>query len=153
MMEMSISRPRRDLLPGTSANAVMAGTSDLRDVTYSFFRPGSTPSGLVRTEGDRMAVEVVEAGGGTAPQISGMQVLAPEVVALSFRYLDGQTWLEMWDSETNGRIPRAIEVQFAFPPPRQKPSLFNTAVSRSTDSFRAVILIPVSDPFPKEFLQ
>ena len=152
-MEMSIARPRRDLLPGTAAGAVSSRTSDLRAVTYSFLVPGSsTMSGLVRTEGDRMAIEMVEAQGSSATQISNVQMLAPEVAVFHIRYFDGRIWSESWDSEKSGRIPRAVEVSVGFPPPRRKPALFNVAVSRSMDSFRTVILIPVSDPFPKEFL-
>ena len=151
-MEMSISRPRRDLLPGTTATTTP--TSDLRAVTYSFAMPGSTSvSGLVRTEGDRMAIEAVEASGGTATQLSTAQVLAPEVTAIGFRYFDGRVWQTTWDSETNGRIPRAVEISFKLVEPRRKPPVFNVAVSRSMESFRTVILIPVSDPYPKEFVQ
>jgi hypothetical protein len=147
---MSISRPRQDLLPGTSAVAGLSGTSDLRAVTYSFVAPGSSPmSGLVRTEGDRMAVEAVEANGGVATQISNGQMLAPEVSALTFRYFDGRVWSTEWDSETNGRIPRAVEIQIVFAQPVRKKSFF----SHSMDAFRTVILIPVSDPFPAEFLE
>lgn len=100
-----------------------------------------------------MAVEVVEASGGAATQISAMQLLAPEVAAIKFRYFDGRAWFEIWDSDTAGRIPRAIEVSIAFHPPRRKPAMFNVPVSHSTDSIRTVILIPVSDPYPKEFAQ
>ena len=70
MMEMSIARPRRDLLPGTSAIAGAPGNSDLRAVTYNFVAPGGPASGLVRTEGERMAVEVLETNGTIATQIS-----------------------------------------------------------------------------------
>ena len=100
-----------------------------------------------------MAVEMVEANGGMATQMSAVQVVAPEVSALQFRYFDGRMWYNTWDSDSVGRIPRAVEVQIAFPPPRHKAPIFNIAVSRSMDTFRTVILIPVSDPFPKEFLQ
>ena len=152
-MELSIARPRRDLLPGTAAMGGSARTSDLRAVTYSFLALGSSSvSGLVRTEGDRMAVEMVEAKGSSATQISSVQMLAPEVAAFRIRYFDGRIWSTAWDSEKSGRIPRAVEVSIAFLPPRRKPALFNAGVSRSMDSFRTVILIPVSDPYPKEFL-
>lgn len=131
-----------------------SNTSDLRQVTYSFLTPGSsTMSGLVRTEGDRMAVEVIEAGGSAATQISSIQSVAPEVTALMFRYFDGRVWSETWDSDTMARIPRAVEVTFAFPPPRRKPAIFGGGSSQSSNLFRTVILIPVSDPFPKEFAE
>ena len=151
--EISIARPRRDLLP-MSAGAAAVRTSDLRQVSYSFLPPGtSSTSGLIRTEGDRMAVEAVEANGAAANQISSSQLLAPEVATFRVRYFDGTTWLETWDSDTIGRIPRAVEVTISFLPPKRKPPIFNVAVSKSMNSFRTVVLIPVSDPYPKELVE
>jgi hypothetical protein len=132
---------------GTNSAAM---TSDLRDVTYFFAPPGSSMSGLLRTEGDRMAVEVAESNGGPATQVSAVQVVAPEVAALRFRYFDGHTWHDVWDSDSITRVPRAVEVTIAFPPPKQKPSLMNVAVGHANEMFRTVILIPVSDPYPKD---
>lgn len=151
--EISISRPRRDLLPGTAAVQTSSRTSDLRQVSYSFLPTGSTPAGLIRTEGDRMAVETMEASGGVGTQISSMQMLAPEVSAFRVRYFDGRTWSEAWDTDTMGRIPRAVEISIGFAPPKKKPPIFSAPVSRSMDSFRTVILIPVSDPYPQDFVQ
>ena len=153
-LEISISRPRRDLLPGTQTSTVATQTSDLRQVSYTFLPSGSgSASGLVRTEGDRMAVEVAEADGGSAAQMSQIQVLAPEVTAFYLRYFDGRVWSESWDTDTMARIPRAIEVSFSFPPAKRPRSMFSTAVSSSMNKFRMVILIPVSDPYPKDFVQ
>ena len=100
-----------------------------------------------------MAVEVAEANGGAATQMSQSQILAPEVTAFQIRYFDGRTWAETWDTETLTRIPRAIEVSFAFPPPKRPRSIFSTGVSSSMNKFRTVLLIPVSDPYPKDFVQ
>lgn len=152
-MEMSIIRPRKDLLPGTTAPTLLR-TSDLRQVTYSFGTPGGTGAiGLVRSEGDRMAVETVEAGGGMASQIAPSQMLAPEVIAVTFRYFDGRTWQVSWDSDTNLRLPRAVEVSIRLAEPKRKAGILNVAVSRSMETFRSVIMIPISDPYPQEFVQ
>ena len=130
------------------------GSSDLRGVTYSFMANGSAiGTGLIRAEGERMAIEQVESNRGAASQISQIQVLAPEVIAVNFRYFDGHVWQTAWDSEINGRLPRAIEVSIQLRPPQQKRGIFNVAVSRSMETFRTVVLIPISDPFPPEFLQ
>lgn len=150
--EISISRPRRDLLPGTTASS--SRTSDLRQVSYSFTTTGASPSGgLVRSEGDRMAVETLEANGGMGTQVSSTQMLAPEVSAFRVRYFDGRVWSESWDTDSMGRIPRAVEISIGFAPPKRKPPIFSAPVSRSMDSFRTVILIPVSDPYPQDFVQ
>ena len=99
-----------------------------------------------------MAVETAESSGHSALQASHGQVLAPEVIAARFRFLDMGTWHETWDSETSGHLPRAVEITIAFAPPRRKPSMFNVAVSRSMDTFRTVVLIPISDPVPPDSL-
>jgi len=149
-LEISIARPRRDLLPGSAAAATSGPTSDLRQVMYSF-TPGTT--GLIRTEGDRMAVEVVEAAGSAATQVSMMQSMVPELSSLVFRYFDGRTWSETWDSDVMLRIPRAVEITFTFPPPSGKASSFMpTTSSAQNNHYRTVVVIPVSDPYPKEFL-
>ena len=107
----------------------------------------------MRAEGERMAVDMIEATGGVASQIVAGQLLAPEIMSLTFRYFDGRVWLETWDTATIGRVPRAVEVQFQLNPPRRKAPLFQDTVSASLNSFRTVILVPISDPFPKEFLE
>lgn len=100
-----------------------------------------------------MSVEALEANGGQAAQISAAQMLAPEVAAINFRYFDGMMWQQVWDSDAVGRLPRAVEVTVILAPIQRKPSFFNPAISHSDDSFRTVIMIPASDPFPKEFVQ
>lgn len=153
-MEMSIARPRRDLLPASGTMAGAIGSSDLRGVTYSFSMTGSAMgSGLIRAEGERMAIEQVEANGGLASQVSQIQVLAPEVIGVSFRYFDGSVWQVAWDSETNRRLPRAVEISIKLQPPQQKRGIFNVGTSRSMETFRTVVLIPISDPYPPEFLE
>ena len=75
------------------------------------------------------------------------------MIAFHIGYFDGRAWSETWDSDLIGRIPRAVEISIAFPPATVKPGLFSAPVSHSMDTFRTVIVIPVSDPFPKDFLQ
>ena len=42
------------------------------------------------------------------------EVIAPEVVALEFRYFDGEQWQPTWDSEEASGLPMAIEVAIAI---------------------------------------
>lgn len=161
-MDMSIARARRDLLPGmgTALNGVNSTTpaaaavsplrtSDLRFVSYSFLPSGvSASSGLVRFEGDRMAAEVQRKRVPTR-RTSLPAGSRPEVATFELRYFDGRIWYAAQDSDTMGRIPRAVEIKFSFHPPKRKPPLLNAAVSRSMDSFRSVILIPFQIHFPR----
>ncbi len=157
-IELHVSRARRDLNFSTDAdgNKNATPTSDLKAITYSLATSGSTGTtgtGLIRTEGDRLMVQTVEEKGGLAAQASNSQVLAPEVVSLAFRYFDGISWYETWDSETAGYLPRAVEVTLAFAPPKtQGGPLLNVAVSSSANQFRTVIMVPVADPLPPELV-
>ena len=38
------------------------------------------------------------------------ETLLPEAIAMEFSYFDGSTWLDSWDSETEGSLPKAIEM-------------------------------------------
>jgi hypothetical protein len=166
---MHISRARRDL--DFSANVdgakMHSHSSDLRVVTYQLAAPGvaiTAPGmgggtstmlqGLVRTEGDRLATQLGEDKGASPTSLSLPQALAPEVDTLQFRFFDGVTWYTVWDSEEIGRIPRAVEVIITFAPSQIKvgPAL-RVATSQSTNTFRSVVLIPVSDPLPTEYQQ
>jgi len=157
-IEMHLTRARRDLefSANVDGNKVHTHTSDLRVVTYQLAATGSTTtsSGLIRTEGDRMATQLVEEKGGSATSLSGAQALAPEVSSLQFRYFDGKAWYPAWDSEEAGRLPRAIEITLAFAPPKvQLGAALNVAVSASANQFRTVVMIPIADPLPEEFVQ
>lgn len=157
-VEMHISRARRDLefSAQVDGNKLQSRTSDLRAVTYQLSIAGSgTPLvGLIRTEGDRMAVQQVEEKGGAAASMSAQQALSPEVNYLHFRFFDGRAWYPTWDSEESARLPRAVEVTIGFAPPQTHvgPAL-RVAVSGSTNQFRTVVLIPIADPLPEEFVQ
>jgi len=157
-IELHISRARRDLNFATNVdgNTVTTRTSDLLAVTYALALAGSgstTGTGLIRTEGDRLIVQSVEENGGGAAPASKSQALAPEVAVLAFRYFDGTTWYDVWDSAEAGYLPRAVEVSIAFTPPKNEGGpLANVMVSSSTNQFRTVILVPVADPLPPELV-
>lgn len=155
-VEMHISRPRRDLefAADVDGNKVQSRTSDMRVVTYQLAVPGSDSSsqGLIRTEGDRLASQLVEEKGGVSTALSTQLPLAPEVASLQFRYFDGLAWFETWDSEEAGRLPRAVEVTLGFAPSKIRPGLaLSVSVSGSVNQVRSVVLIPIADPLPEEF--
>ena len=161
LVEMHISRARRDLefSAAFDGNKIQNRTSDLRVVTYSVGGTGlvagtaatGAVTGLVRTEGDRLATQMIEDNGGAATTLSTNQVLAPEVIGIQFRYLDGMTWYTSWDSQEVGRLPRAVEVILNFTPAKNQggPAL-SVEVNGSANTFRTVVLLPISDPLPQE---
>lgn len=159
-IEMHISRARRDLEFSANLDGakMRTHTSDLRVVTYQLGQPGGSAlpggapmQGLIRMEGDRMATLMVEEKGAAPTSLSLPQALAPEVANVQFRFFDGVAWFTVWDSEESGRLPRAVEIVITFGPSQAKlgPAL-RTNVSQSTNTFRSVVLIPISDPLPEE---
>lgn len=111
-------------------------------------------SGLIRTEGDRLATLMIEnKSNTTTTALSAQQLLAPEVTSLQFRYFDGVAWFTTWDSEESGRLPRAVEVNMVLAPLKYRSGpLFRVAVNASANQCRTVVLLPTSDPLPAEFL-
>jgi type II secretory pathway component PulJ len=155
-VEMHISRPRRDLefAADVDGNKVQSRTSDMRVVTYQLAAPGpdSGSQGLIRTEGDRLASQLVEEKGGVSTSLSAQLPLAPEVEFVQFRYFDGLAWFETWDSEEAGRLPRAVEITLGFAPSKTRPGpALSVSVSGSVNQVRSVVLIPIADPLPEEF--
>jgi hypothetical protein len=41
---------------------------------------------------------------------SDVTEVAQDVAFINFRYFDGSTWLEAWDSSQTGTLPKAVEV-------------------------------------------
>jgi hypothetical protein len=160
-LEIDGARAQRELAFATPVNGAMqpVRTSDLRTVTYMLSPPGQVPDpfgrgGLARREGDRYAIETAELMGGSAAGGFSTQLLAPEIIAIQFRYFDGTMWQTMWDSQSAGSLPRAIEVQIGFapPPPRRIPWL-SDATSRSSQMIRLVMYLPAADPVPEGMAQ
>ncbi|MBM4074013.1 MAG: hypothetical protein FJ267_00010 [Planctomycetes bacterium] len=157
-IELHISRARRDLNLATNVEGKSLETrsSDLLVVKYGLQLSSPTEStspGLTRLEGDRLSVQAAEEAG-RGVMNSKLQVLAPEIVLLTFRYFDGSQWYETWDSESAGYLPRAVEIVIAYPPAKsQGGALLNVEVSSSTDRFRTVVAVPIADPLPPELIQ
>jgi hypothetical protein len=176
---MHVSRPPRPTLITTEvpnplfATQAPPTTSDLRSVSYFLAVAGSGGvegavgnvasggtanfsmksglQGLARLDGDRLALQQAYEAGEVDVMAQNAQLLAPEVTELKFRYFDGATWLDTWDSSTSKAVPRAIEVTLRIDvsaddeiqpalPSGQTPPL------SSGDLFRFVIAVPLSDP-------
>ncbi|MCA8984967.1 MAG: prepilin-type N-terminal cleavage/methylation domain-containing protein [Planctomycetaceae bacterium] len=71
-------------------------------VTLAFALPEEqAATAIIRAEG------LIDALSGSIEYSEMLPV--PELLALEFAYFDGSTWLESWDSESVGGLPRAIE--------------------------------------------
>jgi hypothetical protein len=134
-IEIDVSRPPRpDQYIGELANPLESRIvdipSDTKKVSYFVQSPqlvygvqdplnqavGGAPqrnAGLVRRSLDRAvnrwAMEQVQ----TMQLSSTGEILAPEVIALSFSYFDGLQWLPSWDSSLQG-LPWAVQITIAM---------------------------------------
>ncbi|OYW15919.1 MAG: hypothetical protein B7Z55_14560 [Planctomycetales bacterium 12-60-4] len=132
--------------------------SDLQTVAYFLSTANSSQSsdagqsevgeGLVRSHGDRSVLRTLNASSGDSILPGPMELLAPEIEQLSFRFFDGH---EEWDSSTIGALPRAVEINIGFQAPLNDGGyLGNSVVNAATKSFRMVVAIPASDPLAAE---
>lgn len=135
-LRFDISRlPRIDQYEGMMTSAGERSSTDLpsdvKTVIY-YLRSDGTASGssstssdvsttgygrgLMRGEMDRAVALWAEANGDSQAVYASAQMLAEEVVGLSFEYFDGTDWYTEWDSTSYGGLPRAIRVWLAIQP-------------------------------------
>lgn len=157
-LKLHVSLPRVDVPTETSFDEAYAATtsSDLRQVSWYWLAGGGTdqltgepsPAGLARYEADRLEASFAETSG---KALAMPQVIAPEIASISFRYFDGLTWLESWDSPAMQALPRAVEVTVQFVPAENRlGSMFNTGVAPASNQAIFVIAVPLADPKPAE---
>jgi hypothetical protein len=115
------SRPSAEVayLPFNEAAGSRAG--DMLSVGYFVVGEGGgslgsnvvAGTGLARLAGDRLSMMFADEGGDSSALGSAVELLAPEVNSLEFRYFDGVAWTTEWDSLAMGGLPLCVEVQFA----------------------------------------
>lgn len=125
-IEIDVNRaPREDeyelLVQQVGENSVGIHPSEVRTVSY-FITQGSgiassitsksitADTGLARGERDRASAAYLYASGVQMPSSDRAELLAPEVQALEFRYFDGESFYESWNTEERGALPLAVEV-------------------------------------------
>lgn len=146
-LQIDVSRiPRYEEYAFTGDYAVQSTTSlsDIKTVTYFMFGNaggvsmaasgvdpgmldtlGMSPDqvmlmgGLARREVPRSVARYASTNGNFSVLDNQVELLAPEVTMVEFRYFDGQQWLNTWDSEEQGGIPMAIEISIVLNPNQQ----------------------------------
>ena len=112
----------------------------------------SSAGGLVRRELVRpMAAWAAERGQLEYQDLS-VAPLAREVSAVEFRYHDGTDWLEEWDTETAGSLPKAIEITLFLPTVSTSQSTGTASSTSNADSldesaevsYRLVVSLPLA---------
>lgn len=79
---------------------------DLTQTTYSIYKDAATNGRkLVRKREKRLTPVDT-----STREEEGMEEIGPHVPYVRFRYYDGSSWVDSWDSKQSGTLPRAIEV-------------------------------------------
>ena len=136
--EITIDRPRVALAVATAEGAATptarldAGWSRVR---YAMSTDAAA-TGLVRTE-DPWDPAVWRAEQGETA--ASVPPTAPEVVAFSVRYFDGQQALDAWDMAQQEALPLAVEVTLELEPLVEDAARGVSAAELSTETFRRLV--------------
>lgn len=101
-------------------------------------------------EGDRLAMQRADEEANFEAQAELAEVLADEIVSLTFAYFDGVNWLEEWDSVTIGSLPRAIRVTIGF---RSKPDdepAFGATTIPVGQEYTMTVALPLAESYVAE---
>jgi type II secretory pathway pseudopilin PulG len=169
-LQLFISRPDRNLsyVSSQELTSTTQRTSDLFIVRYLMAQKGggglasaiaeredqsgeTGAIGLAKMQGDLFGLSTAVATDEDVPQVGASTLLAREVSSLQFRYFDGLSWQEQWDSTALNELPKAIEIVLTL---RNQQSSGTAFTEDSTDAFaypdskhRMVVQIPVAEPF------
>lgn len=178
---LHVSRPQRELGSGATPSpldlntlAMAATSSEWRSVSYFLAIAGtgglqgavgntaaggtasyslaSGSQGLARLDEDRLMVQqVADTGGGVDQLAQGASVLAPEVTEIQFRYFDGVSWVESWDSVAMNSLPKAVEVTLWIDPDANDEKAIASLAGgvnsvTASSSYRFVVSVPLADP-------
>ncbi len=170
---IDISRlPRRDQYDVnimSKTGSIVDFTSDLKSVSYYVAGPtnngdsatdrfGNTlesGSGLVRRENDRAIASYALDNGTEIDFDEAESIISPEVQSISFRYFDGEEWLTEWDSEEEGRLPSAVEINLVVSDGYVSPVTSSIASNDDTnlESHRMVVYLPIAEVVTAEDLE
>ncbi len=89
---------------------VRLGDGTVSASAQDVFNASDDVPGLMRRQLSRAITSYAVDSGNTEQLQKSDQLLAPEVVAIEFRYFDGYEWLGDWDSDSYQALPLAVEV-------------------------------------------
>ena len=105
--------------------------------------------GLVRQVVDHPVASLALSGGGGAELDQYSEVFAREVISLTFRYYDGTSWYDVWDSYEEGGLPIAVEVSIGMATPvddEGDATSFYQTFSNADSTFTMLVHLPTALP-------
>jgi type II secretory pathway pseudopilin PulG len=127
--------------------------TDVKGVSYFVSVEGDdstpVPGGLYRREVDRATTDSPNDANLFGLDAAAKQVAA-EIVSISLRYFDGESWQEQWDSDELGGYPSAVEVTIVIDPGRTNATPgsrydLSAADSDTLRTFRTVTKLPLAE--------
>lgn len=159
-LEVDVSRLPR-LLPGVLGSAGGELPSEVK--TISWYLAGGTSTagqsavtaegepvhGLMRRELDRAVTQWASETGQLGDLDRQAQLVAAEVVDLAFRYFDGTTWVNQWDSASAGGLPWAVEIRLTLADPGAA-ARGDVRLSAAETTYRLVVALPLAEAASEE---
>lgn len=172
-LQLFVSRPEKSLAYVASQDLSLTSerSSDLMIIRYLMAQSGggglasaiadkesigteSGPIGIAKLEGDLFGLSTAVETSEESPQLAASKLLAKEVSGLQFRYYDGLTWQESWDSNALNEMPKAIEITLTLRNQEDAGDAFADDVvdpyALPETTHRMVVPIPVAEPFVTE---
>ncbi|MCL6504408.1 MAG: type II secretion system protein GspJ, partial [Pirellulales bacterium] len=154
-LEVDVSRLPR-LLPGALNSVGEDLPSEVK--TISWYLAGGTSTagqsavtaegeplaGLMRRELDRAVTQWASETGQLGDLNRQAQLVAAEVVDLAFRYFDGTTWVNQWDSASAGGLPWAVEIRLTLAEPGAA-ARGDVRLSAAETTYRLVVALPLAE--------
>ncbi len=128
-----------------------SGVGDLQVAAASYLTTleGSPAVGLVRLEGNAQTLQYADSLGDVDTLAAHAQLLAPEAAHLQFRYFDGLTWYDAWDSAALGTLPTAVEITLGVTLATDSDRIADATISVDIDAVslkQLVVFLPTSQP-------
>ena len=172
-LQLFVSRPDRSLsyVASQDLSSTSQRSSDLMIIRYLMAQSGggglaaaiadkesigtdSGPIGIAKLEGDLFGLSTAVETSEESPQLAASKLLAKEVSGLQFRYYDGLSWQESWDSNALNEMPKAIEITLTLRNQEDAGDTFSDDVADPyalpETTHRMVVPIPVAEPFVTE---
>lgn len=172
-LQLFVSRPEKslDYVASQDLSLTSQRSSDLMIIRYLMAQTGggglasaiadkesigteSGPIGIAKLEGDLFGLSTAVETSEESPQLAASKLLAKEVSGLQFRYYDGLTWQESWDSNALNEMPKAIEITLTLRDQEDAGDAFSDGVvdpyALPETTHRMVVPIPVAEPFVTE---
>lgn len=172
-LQLFVSRPDKSLsyVASQDLTSTSQRSSDLMIIRYLMAQSGggglasaiadnesigtdSGPIGIAKLEGDLFGLSTAVETSEESPQLAASKLLAKEVSGLQFRYYDGLSWQESWDSNALNEMPKAIEITLTLRNQEDAGDTFSDDVvdpyALPETTHRMVVPIPVAEPFVTE---